>query len=199
MIHKNGETHRGEVKAGSNLVVRAGIRQFPYPHLAYKWRHGDLRHLRQPGSRLGRSIWSRRTGKSRSGSATGSTTGYRLICQLWVQHDIEIAQDLTGRAERMFSCNDKRCMRIATMFVILTTKPGVFKTEISDGVVPVESYDYIFYGRKRANFTIAELAKDGARITIVEDEPPQIVNSVPSQAVREVRQPSRRRAGSSAR
>jgi len=66
------------------------------------------------------------------------------------------------------------------MYVILTTKPGVFKTEISDGVMPVESYDYLFYGRKRANFTIAELANDKARITIVEDEPPQITNSVPS-------------------
>ena len=66
------------------------------------------------------------------------------------------------------------------MFVILTTKPGQFKTEISDGVMPVESYDYIFYGRKRANFTIAELMKSEARITIVEDEPPQITNRVPS-------------------
>lgn len=66
------------------------------------------------------------------------------------------------------------------MYVILTTKPGQFRTEISDGVVPVESYDYFFYGNKRAQFTIAELLRDDARITIVEDEPPQITNSVPS-------------------
>ncbi|MBB5755293.1 ferredoxin [Prosthecomicrobium pneumaticum] len=66
------------------------------------------------------------------------------------------------------------------MYVILTTKPGQFRTEISDGVVPVESYDYLFYGRNRARFTIAELLKSEARITIVEDEPPQITNSVPS-------------------
>jgi hypothetical protein len=65
------------------------------------------------------------------------------------------------------------------MYLILTTKPGQFKTEIGDGVVAVESYDYIFYGRKRANFTIAEI-KAPVRITIVEDEPPQIVNKVPS-------------------
>lgn len=65
------------------------------------------------------------------------------------------------------------------MYLILTTKPGQFMTEISDGVVPVESYDYIFYGHKRANFTIAEI-KNPVRITIVEDEPPRIVNKVPS-------------------
>jgi hypothetical protein len=65
------------------------------------------------------------------------------------------------------------------MFVVLTTKPGEFRTEITRGLQPVESYDYIFYGRKRANFTIAELS-DEIKIRIVEDEPPQIVNDVPS-------------------
>lgn len=65
------------------------------------------------------------------------------------------------------------------MYVVLTTKPGEFRTEITDGLKAVESYDYIFYGRKRANFTIAELA-DPIKIRIVEDEPPQIVNDVPS-------------------
>ena len=43
------------------------------------------------------------------------------------------------------------------MYVVLTTKPGEFRTEITAGLKAVESYDYIFYGRKRANFTIAEL------------------------------------------
>jgi hypothetical protein len=65
------------------------------------------------------------------------------------------------------------------MYVVLTTKPGEFRTEITKGLLPVESYDYIFYGRKRANFTIAELSDD-IKIRIVEDEPPQIVNDVPS-------------------
>lgn len=65
------------------------------------------------------------------------------------------------------------------MYVILTTKPGQFTTEVTEGLTPVESYDYIFYGRKRANFTIAEV-NDGTRITIVEDEPPRITNRVPS-------------------
>jgi hypothetical protein len=65
------------------------------------------------------------------------------------------------------------------MYVVLTTKPGEFHTEITDGLKAVESYDYIFYGRKRANFTIAEV-DDPIKIRIVEDEPPQIVNDVPS-------------------
>ncbi|WP_172332039.1 ferredoxin [Mangrovicoccus sp. HB161399] len=65
------------------------------------------------------------------------------------------------------------------MYVILTTKPGEFRTEMTEGVTKVESWDYIFYGRKRANFVIARI--EGApRITIVEDAPPQIVNRVPS-------------------
>jgi hypothetical protein len=65
------------------------------------------------------------------------------------------------------------------MYVVLTTKPGEFRTEITKGLHPVESYDYIFYGRKRANFTIAEL-DEAIKIRIIEDEPPQIVNDVPS-------------------
>ena len=46
------------------------------------------------------------------------------------------------------------------MYVVLTTKPGEFRTEMSPGVQAVETYDYIFYGRKRASFTIAKLADD---------------------------------------
>lgn len=70
------------------------------------------------------------------------------------------------------------------MYVLLTNKPGEFSTQITAGLKPVESYDYIFYGRKRANFTIAEIdesaSDDVFRITIIEDAPPQIVNHVPS-------------------
>jgi hypothetical protein len=79
------------------------------------------------------------------------------------------------------------------MYVLLTTKPGEFKTVVTPGLSPVESYDYIFYGRKRANFTIAELDAP-TRIRIIEDEPPQIVNDVPSKLfeVRDARRGARR-------
>lgn len=65
------------------------------------------------------------------------------------------------------------------MYVVLTNKPGEFRTEITRGLKPVESYDYIFYGRKRASFTIAEL-DDSIKIRIVEDEAPFSINDVPS-------------------
>ena len=35
-FHKNEATQTGEVKENSNLVVRAGVKQFPFPHLAYE-------------------------------------------------------------------------------------------------------------------------------------------------------------------
>jgi len=65
------------------------------------------------------------------------------------------------------------------MYVILTSKPGQFKTEISEDLQPVEAYDYLFCGRKRAHFVIASLARD-TRITIVDESSPPAVNHVPS-------------------
>ena len=32
------------------------------------------------------------------------------------------------------------------MYVILTSKPGLFRTEIVDGLRPLQAYDYLFYG-----------------------------------------------------
>ena len=65
------------------------------------------------------------------------------------------------------------------MYVILTTKPGVFKTELGDGLTAIEAYDYILFGRKKAQFVIARI-EGSPRITIVEDEPPHVVNHIPS-------------------
>lgn len=64
------------------------------------------------------------------------------------------------------------------MYVILTSKPGQFRTEIGDGLRPLEAYDYLFYGQKKAYFVIAELLRD-TKIRVVEDET-AIVNDVPS-------------------
>jgi hypothetical protein len=64
------------------------------------------------------------------------------------------------------------------MYVILTSKPGQFRTELVDGLRPLEAYDYLFYGHKKAHFVIAELLKD-TKIRVVEDDT-QIVNNVPS-------------------
>ena len=65
------------------------------------------------------------------------------------------------------------------MFVILTSKPGEFRTEAGEGVEPVERYDYLFCGRRRAQFVIARLGRD-VKVRIVEESGPPLVNLVPS-------------------
>ena len=35
-VHKGGQVFRDEVADNTNLVVRAGIRKFPYPNFKYK-------------------------------------------------------------------------------------------------------------------------------------------------------------------
>lgn len=67
----------------------------------------------------------------------------------------------------------------ATMYVILTNKPGVFKTELGEGLTVVDVYDYILFGHKKAQFVIARI-EGSPRIKIVEDEPPHVVNHIPS-------------------
>ncbi len=64
-------------------------------------------------------------------------------------------------------------------YVILTTKPGIFRTELVDGLRPVATYDYLFCGRKRAEFTIAELSGD-VRLRVIDEAEPPLLNLVPS-------------------
>ena len=65
------------------------------------------------------------------------------------------------------------------MFVILTTKPGIFRTELVEGLRAVETYDYLFCGRKRAEFVIAELSGE-VRLRVIDEAEPPVVNEVPS-------------------
>ncbi|HZC95008.1 MAG TPA: ferredoxin [Bradyrhizobium sp.] len=65
------------------------------------------------------------------------------------------------------------------MYVILTSKPGQFKTEAVDGLRPLEAYDYLFYGHTKAHFVIAELLDESTRIRVIEEDS-AIVNDVPS-------------------
>jgi glyoxylate utilization-related uncharacterized protein len=65
------------------------------------------------------------------------------------------------------------------VYVILTSKPGQFRTEIGEDLQLVEAYDYLFCGRKRAHFVIANLTRD-VKITIVDESYPPVVNHVPS-------------------
>lgn len=69
------------------------------------------------------------------------------------------------------------------MYVILCSKPGKYRTEVVDGLVAVESYDYLFYGRTTAVFVIAELVRP-AKVRVVEEAgpgaPAPTVNYVPT-------------------
>lgn len=76
------------------------------------------------------------------------------------------------------------------MYVILTSKPGQFRTEIIDGLRPLESYDYLFYGIKKATFVIAELVKDTYVRVIDEAWSPPIVNNVPSKFLEKFETPA---------
>lgn len=76
------------------------------------------------------------------------------------------------------------------MYVILTSKPGQFRTEIGAGLKPLDAYDYLFYGQKKAHFVIAELLEEATRIRVVEDGS-EIVNNVPSKFLEKFDSPER--------
>lgn len=91
-FHKNGQVYRDEVLPGANLVVRAGIKQFPFPHLAYQCGMGKCascacrvlagaEHLPEPNWKEKKQLGER------------LAQGYRLVCQLWLEHDIELVQE----------------------------------------------------------------------------------------------------------
>jgi hypothetical protein len=63
-------------------------------------------------------------------------------------------------------------------FVILTTKPGQYRTEAGEGLEPVERYDYSLSGRTRAEFVIARI-EGSPRVKVVDETPPRVVNYVP--------------------
>ena len=83
-LHRDGQTYRGEIDTNTNLVVKAGIRQFPYPNLRYGCGMGKCakcacrvldgaEHLPEPN-------WKE---KQRLGPHLEQ--GYRLLCQLWLR------------------------------------------------------------------------------------------------------------------
>lgn len=91
-FHKNGQVYRDEVQPNTNLVVRAGIRQFPYPNLSYQCGMGKCascacrvlagaEHLPPPNWKEKKQLGDR------------LAQGYRLVCQLWLEQDIELAQE----------------------------------------------------------------------------------------------------------
>lgn len=96
VFHKNGETFSGEVAEGANLVVLAGVRRFPFPHLSYGCGMGKCGkcacRVLEGSEHLAAPNWKE---TERLGDRLGE--GYRLVCQLWLSGDIELAQDGPGR------------------------------------------------------------------------------------------------------
>ena len=64
-------------------------------------------------------------------------------------------------------------------YVILASKPGQFRTEPGPDLQALESYDYLFYGRKRAHYVIARM-EHGTKVRIVDESGSPTVNLVPS-------------------
>lgn len=95
VLHKNGQTHRGEVPANANLVVRAGIKQFPYPHLSYQCGMGKCAscacQVMAGGEHLPPPNW-----KEKKQLGERVEQGFRLLCQLWIEHDIELMQPVAA-------------------------------------------------------------------------------------------------------
>lgn len=65
------------------------------------------------------------------------------------------------------------------MFVILTSRPGQYRTELGPGLRRCERYDYLFCGQNKARFDIAELLRD-VKVRVVDEAPPERVNDIPS-------------------
>ena len=92
VIHKDGQTFTGELKENSNLVVRAGIKQFPYPHFSYRCGMGKCSQCASKilvgAENLPPPNW-----KEQKILGSQLEAGWRLPCQLWLQHDLELTQE----------------------------------------------------------------------------------------------------------
>lgn len=91
-LHRGGEVFREEVPENSNLVVLAGIKKYPYPNLKYGCGMGKCtrcmikvldgaEHLPEPNWKENKMISDK------------LADGFRLTCQLYITHDIEILQE----------------------------------------------------------------------------------------------------------
>ncbi|NKJ47668.1 hypothetical protein CIC12_13125 [Burkholderia sp. SG-MS1] len=65
------------------------------------------------------------------------------------------------------------------MYIVLTSRPGQYRSEPTPGITPVETHDYFYGARHVAAFVVAQLEGE-ARVRIVEETEPQAVNLVPT-------------------
>ena len=92
VIHRNGQRFEGEVKDNSNLVVRAGIKQFPFPNLSYGC---GMAKCAKCVSRILSGVETLAAPNWKEQKLLGEKLdeGFRLVCQLWITADIELSQD----------------------------------------------------------------------------------------------------------
>lgn len=64
-------------------------------------------------------------------------------------------------------------------FLILTSRPGVYRTESGPHCHPVAAFQYLWLGKLRAQFVIARL-DEPTRLRVIDEGVPPTVNSVPS-------------------
>ena len=91
-IHKSGQRYEEDVKDGANLVVLAGTRKFPYPHLSNGCGMGKCAkcacRVLAGAEALPEPNW-----KEKKQLGERLAQGFRLTCQLWIQQDIELLQE----------------------------------------------------------------------------------------------------------
>ncbi|HTJ99131.1 MAG TPA: ferredoxin [Bordetella sp.] len=65
------------------------------------------------------------------------------------------------------------------MYLILTSKPGVYRTETNVDIRLLEAWDYVLEGRVRARFQLGELLRE-TRVKVISEDGTSTVNTVPS-------------------
>ena len=62
-------------------------------------------------------------------------------------------------------------------YVLLGSRPGRYRSEPGEGMSVIEHWDYLFCGRHRASYLIAELRAE-SRVRVVDEEDPASINLV---------------------
>ena len=66
------------------------------------------------------------------------------------------------------------------MFIIYSSKPKEYLATPLGNIIPIEIYDYFFYGKIKQTITIGEVKDDEAKIKIQEIEDKNCINIVPT-------------------
>ncbi|SUA89494.1 Ferredoxin [Pandoraea pulmonicola] len=65
------------------------------------------------------------------------------------------------------------------MYIVLTSRPGQYRSEPTPGITPIETHDYFYGTRHVAAFVVAKLDAQ-ARVRIVDESVPDEANLVPT-------------------